>query len=106
MKVQVYDSANVPPFDDGHTHAPEAHAVGGLWATAVGPIWVGENGKPVQTSEIKHLVQHVVDRPDWVNGAAIGFVFSAQVMGIRWVDFADSSLGTGQASLRLAYTPP
>jgi hypothetical protein len=72
----------------------------------VGSIWVGENGNPVQTPELKGLVQHVVDRADWVGGASIGFVFSAQVMGVRWVDFADSSLGTGQAFLRLAYTPP
>jgi hypothetical protein len=106
MKVQVFDSANVPPFDDAHTHGPEGHGAGGLWPTVVGPIWVGENGKAVQTSELKTLVQHVVDRPDWASGAAIGFVFSAQVMGVRWVDFADSSLMTGAASLRLAYTPP
>ncbi|HMI83515.1 MAG TPA: hypothetical protein VK550_05440 [Polyangiaceae bacterium] len=106
MKVQVYDSANVPPFDDAHTHAPEGHAPGGLWPTVVGSIWVGENGNPVQTPELKGLVQHVVDRADWVGGASIGFVFSAQVMGVRWVDFADSSLGTGQAFLQLAYTPP
>ncbi|HMJ52570.1 MAG TPA: hypothetical protein VK540_10855 [Polyangiaceae bacterium] len=106
MKVQVYDSSNVPPFDDAHTHAPEGHAAGGLWPTAVGPIWVGENGKAVQTSDLRSLVQHIVDRPDWVAGGAIGFVFSAQVMGVRWVDFADFSLGVGQASLRIVYTPP
>jgi hypothetical protein len=106
MKVQVYDSANVPPFDDAHTHGPEGHAAGGLWPTEVGPIWVGENGNSVQTSEIKHLVQHVIDRPDWVDGAAIGFVFSAQAMGVRWVSFADSSLKAGPPSLHIVYTPP
>jgi hypothetical protein len=106
MKVQVYDSPNVPPFDDAHTHAPEAHAAGGLWPTFVGPIWVGENGKAVQTSELKQLVQHVVDRSDWVAGSAIGFVFSAQTMGVRWVDFADSSLSMNQPYLQLNYTPP
>jgi hypothetical protein len=107
MKVQVYDSVNVPPFDDAHTHGPEAHATGGLWPTIVGPIWVGENGKAVQTAELRHLVQHVVDRADYgSSGSSIGFVFSAQVMGVRWVNFADSSLGVGQPTLRLVYTPP
>ena len=106
MKVQVYESANVPPFADAHTHGPEGHAAGGLWPTTVGPIAVGENGKAVQTSELKTLVQHIIDRPDWVAGAAIGFAFSAQVMGVRWVDFADSSLGLGQPSLHVVYMPP
>jgi hypothetical protein len=107
MKVQVYDSVNVLPFDDAHTHGPEAHATGGLWPTIVAPIWVGENGKAVQTAELKHLVQHVVDRADYgISGSSIGFVFSAHVMGVRWVNFADSSLGVGQPSLRLVYTPP
>jgi hypothetical protein len=102
MQVQVFDSADVPPFDEAHVHAPAGHAA--VWATSIRNIGVGVNGMPVTTPDLKLLVQHVIDRSDWTQGGAIGLVLSPDVMGVRWVDYADSSLGIGQPTLRVRYT--
>lgn len=105
MRAQVYESSNVPPFDDTHVHRPEAHDPGGLWATFVPGFAVGSDGDDLTSPDLGVLVQHVIDRPDWTPGGTIGFVLSADQMGSHWVDFTDSVTGYG-ATLNVSYTMP
>jgi hypothetical protein len=102
--VQVYDSASVPPFDENHVHAPSEHAPEGLWPVLVSGFAVGLAGSQVESPDLAVLVQHVVDRPDWVSGGNIAFVITPETLG-TWVSFADSASGSG-ARLRVTYTPP
>jgi hypothetical protein len=104
LAIQVFDAATVSPFDPSHMHAPAAHAGGGLWGTSVGGIPVGKAKQFTQTPDLSALVQHVLDKPDWSHGNAIGFVLAPESMS-GWASYSDSASGVGVASLRLSYVP-
>jgi hypothetical protein len=103
MQVQVFDTANVAPFDETHVHAPAGHA--SVWPATVSGFLVGTNGKDLESPDLKSLVQHVSDAPDESEMRTIGFVLSPDRMA-TWVSFADSSGNQGAAALRVVYTPP
>ncbi len=105
MQVQVWDSCQVPPFDDTHVHAPAEHVAEGLWPTAVTGFAVGTDNTDILSPELAPLTQHVVDKPEWATGATVGYFLSPAAM-VSWVMFDDSSAGTGAATLKLSYTPP
>ena len=104
MRVQVFDSATVPPFDGGHAHEPEAHAPGGLFALAIGGFSVGSGEGVTDSPNLAALVQHVVDRSDYAVGGAIGFVVSADELS-HWAMFADRHSEAGTV-LRIRYRAP
>lgn len=105
MQVQVWDSCQVPPFDDTHVHTPAEHVAEGLWSTAATGFVVGSNATDILSPELAPLTQHIVDKPDWVTGATVGYFLSPAAM-VGWAMFDDSSAGTGAATLKLSYTPP
>ena len=105
LAIQVFEAATVPPFDATHKHEPAGHVAGGLWAIKAGGMPVGKASQFTQSPDLSPLVQHVLDRPDWVAGAAIGFVIVPETM-TSWASYADSSSGSGMAAtLRLSYMP-
>lgn len=104
LAVQVFDIANVAPYDATHMHGPEGHASGGLWATKVGGMPAGKASQFTQSPNLAALVQHVLDKPEWLPGGAVGFVLSPETMS-GWASYADSSGGVGKATLRLSYVP-
>jgi hypothetical protein len=105
MLVQVYDSASVPPFDGDHVHAPSDHTPGGLWPVVVSGFAVGLGGSEIRSPDLTVLVQHVIDRSDWISGGSIAFVLSPDTL-TTWVGFADRASGSDGARLRVTYTPP
>jgi hypothetical protein len=103
MQVQVFDTANVPPFDEAHVHAPSGHA--SIWSTTVSGFLVGADGDEIESPELKALLQHVLEAPDAAASPTVGFVLSPDRMQ-TWVAFADSAGDAGRAVLRVVYTPP
>lgn len=105
LAIQVFDVANVNPFDATHMHAAQDHASGGLWAIKASGMPVGKANQFTQSPDLAPLIQHVLDKPDWMPGGAVGFVLSPEMMN-GWVGYADSSAGSGRAAtLRLSYVP-
>jgi hypothetical protein len=104
MRVQVFDSATVPPFDDAHAHEPDEHDPGGLLALAIGGFSIGSGEGAITSPNLAALVQHVVDRSDYAVGGAIGFVLSADELA-RWAMFADRNSEAGTL-LRIRYRAP
>jgi hypothetical protein len=103
LALQVFDVANVAPFDATHMHAPAAHASGGLWSMKVGAMPVGKANQFSQSPDLAPLVQHVLDKAEWTPGSAVGFVISPETMS-GWASYGDSASGTGKATLRISYT--
>lgn len=105
LTVQVFDVANVAAFDATHTHGAAEHATGGLWAIKATGMPVGKANQFTQSPDLTPLIQHVLDKPDWMPGGGIGFVLSPETM-TGWASYGDSSAGTGKsASLRVTYVP-
>lgn len=104
MLVQVYDSTSVPPFDGDHVHTPALHAPEGLWPVLVSGFAVGLGGTEIRSPDLSVLVQHVIDKNEWISGGSIAFVLSPETLA-AWVGLADSASGSG-ARLRVTYTPP
>lgn len=106
MKVQLYQSVEVPPFDSSHIHPPEFHAVGGLSEPIGG--WVADWGE-MSSPNLAEPLQTLVERADYEPGAAIGFVITAENFPADiWAGFEDSSAGDGAAprlKLRWQYEP-
>ena len=56
------------------------------------------------TPELQPILQEVVDRPGWVSGNHVGFVFSEPQLSPNWRCFRDFNAGDGsQAALSLDY---
>ena len=108
MQVQVFESPLLAQFDPVHRHAPTEHGpMPGVWATSVKGYRVGEFDEVVESPELKTLVQHLIDKPDWAPGRAIGFLLSNDTIpDTDYADFTDSSAGAGAPRLRLVYVPP
>jgi hypothetical protein len=110
IQVQVFDSLDVPPFDEGHEHPPDEHDAGGLRAGAVRGFMVGSGSGTCVSPDLRELVQHVVDKQGWSAGGFIGFVLAPYTGSFGnpegWVAFFDFSSGSGQASLDVTYVPP
>lgn len=105
MRVEIYDSANVPAFSDQHQHRPQAHVVGGVMPGAVGGFSVGEDTERIVSPNLTELLEQVLQRPDYRAGSAIGFVLSPDEMS-GWVMFEDSSaITSGAAQLSVVYQP-
>jgi hypothetical protein len=104
LSIQIFDVANVGPFDASHRHAAADHASGGLWSIKAGGMLVGKNSQFTQSPDLSPLVQHVLDKPDWMPGGAIGFVVAPEMM-TSWASYSDSSGNVGKATLRLSYVP-
>jgi hypothetical protein len=102
IQVQVFDSSSVAPFDEAHVHVPSGHA--NIWPATVSGFLLGANGQELESPDLKVLVQHVVDAPDWSSDRPIGFVLSPDHMA-TWVAFADRGGGAGQSALRVVFTP-
>jgi hypothetical protein len=109
LEIRVWDSSDVPPFSDTHTHSPFAHDPNGLWARSVGG-WKGLSPSKLSTSpDLVVLVQHVVNRSDWHAGGHIGFFVSPSVGTTPdvFTGFVDSSKAISSgAKLRMLYVPP
>jgi hypothetical protein len=103
LSIQVWDSADLAPFDETHSHLPREHAPGGLWAVVVRGLLAGADGALLESPNLAELVQHVIDRSDWQEGGAIGFYLSPDTVQ-TWLGLADSSRGD-RASLRIVFTP-
>jgi hypothetical protein len=104
MAVQVFDSATVAPFNGGHAHPPAGHDPGGLFALVISGFAVGEDDETIDSPDLASLVSHVIERSDYDEGGALGFVLSADDMA-GWAMFSDSASGEG-ASLAVRYLPP
>jgi hypothetical protein len=105
MRVQVFESSRMPPFDATHRHTAEQHAP--VWSQAVGGYKVGAFGALVVSPELRELVQHVIDRPDYERGGAIGFLLSPETIpSTKYADFTDQSAGHDVPTLRVRYLPP
>jgi hypothetical protein len=108
MTVQVYDSVDVPAFDDTHDHLPQDHDGNHLWGMTVTGFMVRENGDTCTSPNIAALVQRIVDKQEWTGTGWIGFVLSPdqdKFAAPGWVAFYDSFSGGDGASLVLAYAP-
>lgn len=106
MRVHVYESASVGPFDHAHVHQdPAQHASGGLWLGAsVGGFAVGQSNAVTQSADLSELVQHVIDRPDWIKGGYIGFVLAPDQMdGTQYAQFRDSFEEMNRPSLTITF---
>lgn len=107
--IHVYDSVDVPPFDDSHVHRPEDHAERGLAGKTMEGFIVQQADVTYTTPDIGALVQRIVDKPEWTGAGAIGFVLTPQQnefpMG-DWVAFNDSSLKSDPPSLTIRYVAP
>jgi hypothetical protein len=106
MRVQVYDASSVGPFDHAHMHQdPAEHASGGLWLGAsVGAFHVGSSGDFTQSEDLSELVQHVVDRPDWIEDGYIGFVLTPDEMaGEQFAQFRDSAADANPPTLTVTF---
>lgn len=105
LTVQVFDVASVAAFDATHLHGAAEHATGGLWAIKASGMPVGKANQFTQSPDLTPLIQHVLDKPDWMPGGGIGFVLSPETMS-GWASYGDSSAGSGKsASLRVTYVP-
>jgi hypothetical protein len=106
MRVQVFDSAAVPPFVAAHEHGPADHAP--LWATSVNGFRVGALGEDTQSPELAQLVQHVLDRAEWKDGSSVVFVLSVDSIATgQYADFTDYAADPARAArLQLTYTSP
>jgi hypothetical protein len=105
LTVQVFDVANVAAFDATHMHGAAEHATGGLWAIKASGMPAGKANQFTQSPDLTPLIQHVLDKPDWMPGGGIGFVLSPETM-TGWASYGDSSAGSGKAaSLRVSYIP-
>ena len=96
MTVRVWDTADVPQFSDSHVHAPELHG-GGVWSLLVGSWALGPGGvmAPTTSPDLGPLVQHIVNRADWVSGNHIGFVVAPEFFTGLWTGFEDKRAGLG-----------
>jgi hypothetical protein len=74
-----------------------------LWSVTVRGFLAGENGALLESPDVSGLVQHVIDRPDWQEGGAIGFYLAPDTVA-TWLGLADSSNGD-RASLQVLFTP-
>jgi hypothetical protein len=92
MRVQVYDSPSIEPFDDAHQHdTPGQHGGSQLWSTSVGGWMVGPTGASTESPELSALVQHVVDAATWHAGDAVTFLVSPDAMtDNQYAQFRDS----------------
>lgn len=108
IQVQVFESPQIAAFDPAHRHPPAEHApMPGVWATSVKGYRVGEFDEVVESPELRELVQHVVDKPDWAPGRAVAFLLSNDTIAeTHYVDFSDSSAGKVSPRLKLVYLPP
>jgi len=109
LRVHVYDSASVGAFDYAHVHQdPAEHASEGLWAGAsVGAFHVGESDAFTESEDLSELVQHVVDRPDWMKDGYVGFVLTPdRIEGTQYAQFRDSFGGTNGPSLTITFQAP
>jgi hypothetical protein len=109
MRVHVYDAASVGPFDHAHVHQdPAEHASGGLWLGAsVGGYHVGSSQAFTEIDDLAELVQHVIDRPDWVKDGFIGFVLGPDEMdGDQYAQFRDSFAGVNAPALTITFQEP
>jgi hypothetical protein len=105
MRVQVFESPAVPPFDEAHQHdTPAQHASGILWPTTVGGWPVGPTDASTESPELRALVQHVVDGPAWQAGSAVTFLLSPDVMtDNEYAQFRDAYAAEYPPVLTLRY---
>lgn len=105
MKVQVFDSAQVPGFmhivEKKHTDR------GAIWPPSVNGFALGEPGKLTSSPDLSMLVQHVIDRAEWVPGANVVFLLSGDSLKSgNYADFTDHSYDAANAAkLQLSYLP-
>jgi len=105
MKVQVFDSAQVPAFmhivETKHTDR------GAIWPTAVNGFQVGATGQNTTSPNLSALVQHVIDRAEWSSGASVVFLLSVDtIKSGSYADFTDFSYNAANAAkLQLTYLP-
>jgi hypothetical protein len=94
LYVYGYREADLPAFDNTHTHLPNLHGDGGFQTNPVtGWILDGGNSGPVATPDLSPLVQALVSRADWVPGSSsLGLVIApAPTAGAFWLDFEEHS---------------
>jgi hypothetical protein len=105
MRVQVFESPAVPPFDEQHQHdTPVQHATGILWPTSVGGWPVGLTGASTESPELAALVQHVVDGASWQAGSVVTFlIFPDAMTGNEYAQFRDSYAAEYPPVLTLRY---
>jgi hypothetical protein len=104
LQIHIYESSNVPAFDDSHMHPPESHVAGGLWNEPVTGFQVGPIGE-VTSPDLRTLIEHVLAREDSRESSRIGLILSAERMSGPAV-FADSSLLEDATALTISYIPP
>ena len=100
VQVSVWDSVDVPRFNEFHSESPPEHDPAGLWGLSVGD-WAlnATEGMSLSSPNLAELVQHLVDRDDWQPGATIGFFIEADAMAIdHYLGFVDVSVGDGNQS--------
>lgn len=75
--------------------------------TAAGVAWTPDatpSGTPVETPDLRSLVQEIVDRPGWASGHHLGFVWPETRKGNNIRCFDDFASGVAQsAALRVGY---
>lgn len=108
MSIYLYDVANVPPFVDLQAtdlflyqpvlNSPVAWPGGVDWTP----------GSAHTTPSIATLVQHAVNRPDWLPGNRIGFVVTEGTLAQnKYYGWIDSAAGNGRApELKVTWTDP
>ncbi len=109
LRVAVYETASMGPFDHAHVHQdPAEHVSAGVWAGgSVGGFHVGLSDASTQSPDVSSLVQHVVDRPDWRKGGYIGFLLSPDDMSPgEYAQFRDSFAQADPPTLTLSFRGP
>jgi hypothetical protein len=98
VAVQVYDSASVGPFVDGHRHLPKDHADGGFITSLIERGWVVDAGvgKLTHSPNLSAQVQAIVDRPDYDATRPVTFELEPDDPVTGWyIGFGDSGLDAG-----------
>jgi hypothetical protein len=108
LTIQIYDSVDVPPFDDTHDHLPQDHDGNHLWGMTVTGFAIPAAGQISTSPNVADLVQRILDKTEWTGTGWIGFVLAPDANAFaspNWVSFYDSFSGGDGASLVITYAP-
>lgn len=87
--VFAWNSIAVAPFSETHVHAAAEHDPAGALATTV--IFTPTLVPVSKSADLSAMLQPLVSRADWSDGAVIGFFVMADNTDNTWASFADAT---------------